>query len=166
MRPLEEGDEALYCHLYTDPEVMRHIGAPMSLEAAQRSFLKARVLAAQTAPSMQLWIITERGSPAGVGLLARIREGDAVDTTEMGIMLTAAGQSRGLAAEALGALTDRLFMSPEIRMLWTRQTPDNAAVVRLMQRLGFERDEAVEESPVQWRWQLARGQWQARRAAA
>lgn len=164
LRPLGEGDEALYCHLYTDPDLMRHIGTPMSADAAQRSFHRACGLATQSAPSMQLWVITEHGSPVGLGLLARVRHGDAVDVAEMGIMLAAEGQGRGLAAEALGALTDQIFALPEIRMVWTRQSPDNAAVVRLMHRLGFERGEAPGNSAVEWRWQLDRDRWQARRA--
>lgn len=122
-RPLGDSDEALYRHLYSDPALMRHIGPPMSVEAARRSFHKALALAGQPTPSMRLWVITEHGAAVGLGLLARVRHGDTTDAAEMGIMLTAAGQGRGLAVEALGALTDRLFAQPGIRMLWTSQSP-------------------------------------------
>ena len=164
LRPLFEGDEALYCHLYTDPEMMRHIGTPLSAEVARRSFHKACALAVQPAPAMQLWIITEHGSPTGLGLLARVRHGDAIDVAEMGIMLVTEGQGRGFAAEALGALTDRLFAQPEMRMIWTSQSPDNAAVVRLMHRLGFERTDAPDAAAVAWRWQIDRVRWEARQS--
>lgn len=163
LRPLGEGDEALYCHLYTDPGMMRHIGAPLSAAAALRSFHKARALSAQAAPAMQLWTITEHGSSAGLGLLAQVHHGDATDVAELGIMLVADAQGRGLAAEAMEALTERLFAQPEIRRLWTAQLPTNTAVVRLMQRLGFERDLTSGKGTAEWRWVMDRARWQARK---
>lgn len=161
LRPLGESDEALYCHLYTDPEMMRHIGAPLSAEAALRSFEKACALATQPAPALQLWVITEHGSPERLGLLARVRHDDVTDMMELGTMLVAEGQGRGFAAEALAALMDRLFTLPEIRMLWTAQAADNAAAARLMHRLGFERALAPELAAADWRWQLDRAKWLA-----
>ena len=165
-RPLDEGDEALYCHLYTDPVLMRHIAAPLSVEAAQRCFHKACALATQQDPSMQLWVITERGSSAGLGLLARVRHADATNVAELGTMLVAEGQGRGYAAEALGALIRRLFALAEIRMLWTAHAAGNAAAVGLMRRLGFVRDLTTEGGGVDWHWQLDRDRWRALRAAA
>ena len=166
LRPLGGGDEALYCSLYTDPVLMRHIGMPMSADAARRSFRTALALAAQPDPATRLWAIADRGSPSTVGLLARIRHAGASDEAEMGIMLVEQAQGRGLAAEAMGALTDRLFALPGVRRVWTRQSPGNAAVVRLMHRLGFERDHASEGADAEWRWHLHHARWQARRTPA
>lgn len=163
-RPLGDGDEALYCHLYSDPDLMRHIGPPMSVEAARRSFHKALALAAQPAPSLRLWVITEHRSPTGLGLLARVHHNGAADVAELGAMLVAQGQGRGYAAEALAALMQRLFALPEIQQLWTAHAPNNAAAVRLMQRLGFVRDASAEGNAAQCRWQFDRGRWQSQSA--
>lgn len=165
LRPLGADDEALYCHLYMDPATMRHIGSPLSAEVALASFYKACGLAAQPAPAMQLWVIVEKESGVGVGLLARVRHGDVGDMAEMGIMLAAKGQGRGLALEALGTLTHRLFEQPGITRLWTSQSPGNAAVVRLMNRLGFERDDMGENASAIWRWRIDRASWQAGQSA-
>ena len=165
LRPLVAGDETLYCHLYTDPALMRHIGAPLTLEAAQRDFYKACALALQSGPAAQLWIIAEHGASTGSGLLARVL-GATADVSELGIMLTEEGQGRGLAAEALGALTDQLFALPLLQMLWTFHAPGNASVIRLMHRMGFERGPDHDPRPAQWRWQLARDRWQSLRVLA
>ena len=45
LRPLEPRDEAMFCHLYTDPDVMRRILPPLSQEAATQSFQRARLYA-------------------------------------------------------------------------------------------------------------------------
>lgn len=161
LRSLDATDEALYCHLYTDPGVMRHIGAPLSSEAASRNFRRACELATQPSPVLKLWVIAEHGAAKGLGLLARVRHGAANDVAEMGIMLVAEGQGRGYAQEALGALTDRLFDQPETRMLWTAQSSENAAMVRLMHRLGFVR--ALECAAAELRWEMDRTGWLVRR---
>lgn len=162
LRPLCLDDEALYCHLYTDPETMRHIGAPLSAEAALGNFHKACDLATQPDPAMKLWIIVEKDSGLGVGLLARVRHGDVRDMAELGAMLVADGQGRGYASEALAGLMDRLFALPGIRSLWTAQAPRNAAAARLMHRLGFERIR-LPGSAEEWRWQIDLAHWEAQR---
>lgn len=161
VRPLCPHDEALYCRLYTDPGTMRHIGAPLSAAAALRNFQKACGLASRPEPAMALWIIDEKDSGAAVGLLARVRHGDVRDMAELGIMLTAEARGRGLAAEALGALVDRLFAQPGTDRLWTSHLPRNLPMVRLMRRLGFSRDDTEGNEAAMWRWSIGRRCWQA-----
>jgi [ribosomal protein S5]-alanine N-acetyltransferase len=161
MRPLCEADEALYCHLYTDPDVMRHIAAPLSVEAAQRGFHAACRRAADAASSMHVWSISEHAASAGIGVLARIRHADAADEVELGIMLRAEGQGRGFSAEALAALTDFAFDTAPLRRVWTRQAPGNAAVVGLMYKLGFVRTDEGNADAIEWRWQVTRERWRA-----
>ena len=109
LRPLGEGDEALYCHLYTDPELMRHIGTPLSAEAARRSFGVACRQARRDGAPAQRWVVAERGLPDGIGLLGLVPDEGVADTAEVGLMLLADRRQRGLAAEAIGAVADRVF---------------------------------------------------------
>lgn len=166
LRPLGEGDEALYCRLYTDPDVMRHIAVPLSAEAAQRALRAASRLMRQAAPSMRLWVLSERDSSVDIGILALIRHGDMADAAEMGTMLLVAGQGRGLAAEAQAALMDRLFRVPEFRMVWSRHAPDHGAVVGVKLKLGFVRAKPGDAGNHEVRWQMTRERWRARRADA
>ncbi|HVR81743.1 MAG TPA: GNAT family N-acetyltransferase [Luteimonas sp.] len=154
LRPLGEGDEALYCGLYTDPELMRHIAAPLSIEAAQRSFGTA---CRQQSPQKQRWIIAERGEDDGIGLLGLFADGEAA---EIGVMLLANWQGRGYAAEAIAAMADRIFAAEAIRMLWTRHAPGNGLATGLMHKLGFVCEDTEH---AELRWHLPREQWLARR---
>lgn len=161
LRPIREGDASLYCRLYTDPEVMRHVAAPLSAEAAQRAFAAVLRKARQAAPPLRVWVLVERELRTEVGILAMIRDADAADSMELGTMLIAEGQGRGLAAEAQAALLARLFSDvPRLRMVWSRHAPANAAVVGLKLKLGFIR---VESSGEEVRWQLTHERWLALR---
>jgi ribosomal-protein-alanine N-acetyltransferase len=132
LRPLGEADEALYCQLYTDPELMRHIAAPMSIEAAQRSFHSALK---QQGGARMIWVIVERDGGAERGILGIVPKDDAA---EVGVMLVADGQARGFAAEVIAAIADILFQSTAIRRLWTRHASANGPASVLMRKLGFE----------------------------
>jgi RimJ/RimL family protein N-acetyltransferase len=46
---------------------------------------------------------------------------------------------QGLASEAVGAAVDHVFRTPDIETLTADVDPENAASIRLLQRLGFVR---------------------------
>ena len=162
VRPLGEGDEALYCSLHTDPEVMRYIAAPMSLEVAQRSFRAACRL---QSPHPQRWVIAERGAGRGIGLLGLFADGD---TAEIGVMLLPGKQGQGFSAEAIAGMANRVFgtMASDrsgLQRLWARNAPANRPMSKVMQWAGFQRQDGPRTTPAQVRWQLTRDRWQAHR---
>lgn len=161
LRPLGEADEALYCQLYTDPELMRHIAAPMSIEAAQRSF---RTACKQQLPQPQRWIISERATHHDVGLLGLVR---GEPGPEIGVMLLARGQGRGYGGESMAGMVDRVFAAQAGQIICARQSVvDNPTVIRMMLALGFKSLPPTEARPSGGEWELTRDQWLARRAAA
>lgn len=164
LRPLQQRDEALYCRLYTDPEVMRHIAPPLTAEAALRGFRAACRLARIPGLRSQYWAISERIADADIGILALVGPDMEAGSAEVGTMLLPAGQGRGLAAEAQAALLDRLFSDSRWRMVWSRHLPANGAVVSLKLKLGFLR---TGPSGHEVRWEITRERWNAcRRIAA
>jgi len=163
LRPIGAGDEALYCHLYTDPQVMRHIAAPLSAEAAQRAFRTAIGLTQQPSATLVLWVLTERDSSIDIGILALMRHATSADSAEVGTMLSAAGQGRGVAAEAQTALLDHLFSAPGLRMVWSRNAVGNGAEGGVRRKLGFAcADDGQADVPVV-RWEMTAELWRARR---
>ena len=170
LRPLVEADEALYCRIYTDPEVMRHIAAPLSAEAARAAFATATRLMRQDAPTLQVWVLRDRVTGADIGIVALIGHGDVPDAREVGAMLVVEGQQRGVAVAALGAVADHVFnpvdaAGPDLRLLWTRHAPGNEAAMRLMLRMGFLRQAPCSADQTAVRWQMSRERWNAGRLA-
>jgi len=192
VRPLGAADEAIYARLYTDPAVMRDIAVPLSAEAARRSFRVACQQAARDGSPARRWIVSEhagmecarphhaclghacpecaclehaRATP--IGLLGLVPDRGAADRAELGLMLLADRQRRGLAVEALAAMTDRVFSpagigGPALGVLWTRHAPGNLAAVGLMRRLRFLRQPSGNADPPEWRWQMTRDRWRVR----
>lgn len=162
LRPFSECDEALYCQLYTEPQVMRHIAAPLSLEAAQRSFRIVCRQIAGPAPSVRIWVVSEHASLGAVGIVALTQVNDLAAAVEMGMMLLPSGWGRGLAHEAQVALMDRIFSESSLRMIWTRNAPENASAIGLRIRLGFLRADSRPVDCPLMHWQMTRERWFAR----
>lgn len=162
LRPLDARDEALYCSLYTDPALMRHIAAPMSQDAARGSF---RVVLARQGTTTRIWVIGERAGGAELGILGVFPDGDAA---EVGVVLSAVAQGRGFATEVIAAIADDLFATPGIRRVWTRHAEANDVAIALMRSLGFEPGAGTEADTRiprgERRWRMERDRW-IRRAA-
>lgn len=153
LRQISHVDEALYCHLYTDDALMQHIATPLSVEAAQRSFVSA---CAQQSQDRQRWIIQQKDGDKDIGLVALFATDD---VAEIGVMLVADAHGRGMATEAMAAIVDRAFADGSIRLLWIRQQVSNVPVVAMMQRLGFARMPLSDSEAAEVRWDLGRERW-------
>jgi RimJ/RimL family protein N-acetyltransferase len=158
LRPMSADDQTLYCHLYTDGALMQHIAAPLSMEAAQRSFVSA---CAQQSHDRQHWIIQHRDGDKDIGLVALFAKDAAA---EIGVMLIAGVHGRGMATESMQAIVDRAFAEGSLRLLWIRQQVSNVPVVAMMQRLGFARLPTDNPDAVEVRWDLSRKRWVEQRA--
>ena len=170
LRPLGQADEALYCRLYSDPGVMRHIAAPLSDEAARTAFATVLRLMRQDAPALHVWVVRDGASGAELGIVALFRDAGSVDAREVGAMLLVEGQRRGVAAAAIGAVADHVFdpadgAGPALRLLWTRHASGNAAAARLMSRMAFQRQVPRSAEQAEVRWQMSRERWDAGRPA-
>lgn len=135
MRPLAEGDQALYCVLYTNAGLMRHIGPPLEAAAAQRAFHAScdhNLLGLERST----WVIVERASSRDIGLVALIREDQGA---EIGAMLLPERHRLGFASEALSALVETAFAGNALPWLSARHAVGHTAMESVMRKLNFVR---------------------------
>jgi RimJ/RimL family protein N-acetyltransferase len=136
LRPLADGDEALYCLLYVDPDVMRHVAPPLGPDAASRSFRAARRDSGPGVTPRHTWVLHETATLADIGLIALV--GTAAGSAELGVLLLPDRQGRGYATEAIEALIPHAFGPLGLAEVHTRHAPGNGLAEGLMIRLGFE----------------------------
>jgi RimJ/RimL family protein N-acetyltransferase len=67
-------------------------------------------------------------------------------TAEVGVTFAPATQGRGHATEALGAVVTRLFEEHRMHRVFAQADDRNAAVHRLLERLGFRREARLVEA--------------------
>ncbi len=165
LRALSPPDERLYCSLYTNPHVMRHVAQPLSPAAAKRAFSAVLAQLAADPPRARYWILGSQEELGDLGLMAWVPDPGDVGSAEVGVVLAGPAACRGYAAEAIAALADAVFSRATSRRLWTRHAHDNGPAVGLMRKLGFMPLDA-DGPPSQLRWQLERQAWLDRHAPA
>jgi RimJ/RimL family protein N-acetyltransferase len=169
LRLMEARDEAMFCHLYTDPEVMRRILPPLSAEAAAQSFARACNHNAKDTPGHRFWAIDytladSATSDTTIGMAALLRTGD---SAELGVMLRNGWWNRGISSEAFVPLIDHAFLGMELTLVYAQRPDDDHARIidKLLDKFGFVHasDRLVDKTLC--RWELPRSTWEERRGA-
>ncbi|MBT0994101.1 GNAT family N-acetyltransferase [Cellulomonas sp. DKR-3] len=125
-------DDLLVFH--SDPAVTRYIPWPVRDREQTRAALAAKLDRTTAAPGEWLVLAVEErrtGTVVGEVLLRH------ADEPEVGYVLRADRQGRGLAAEAVGALLTAASSSLQVTTVVAVVVDGNAASVRLLGRLGF-----------------------------
>ena len=162
LRPLQQGDEALFHALYTDPDSMRFIAPPLPAAQAVRYFHRT-VAGMQATPIRWLSLaMLRKQSQQPLGICGVSDFAAAARRLEVGILLTAEARSQGIAREGLTALMRRLFELLPVDELWARFPANHLAMERLVASAGFAPSTEVEvgEGPVPRRiWSVQRSTW-------
>ncbi len=70
------------------------------------------------------------------------------NAAEIGFLLNRRFWGQGYAGEAAGAVMDWLFSLPEIDRVWATCDPENAASIRVLEKLGLEREQVLRQAIV------------------
>ncbi len=138
-------DDALAAlHIYSDPEVMRHIGGETTPDLpAQRAQITKFIEAYEgQGPEYGRWplIVRDTGALIGAVLMKPLPGVDNQPTQhiEIGWHLGRAHWGRGYASEAARALIEHALETTELQTLHAVVDPPNTASLRLAERLGME----------------------------
>lgn len=144
LRPLANADRPFYTGLYTDPDVMRHVGPPLSPEAAAGAFAAVRRQMRLDPPQAWYWVVAPRSGSAPAGLLAVMFD-PGRESAEFGMMMPAWAHGSGYATEAVAALVALAIggdggaaaQGRRLQRLHTRHVQGHPAGARVMDKLGF-----------------------------
>jgi len=164
LRMLRESDLDEYAEMCADPEVMRYLGdgKPMDRGMAWRNL--ALMIGHWTLRGYGLWAAVERSTNALVGRIGFWRPEGWPDF-EIGWTLRRSFWGRGYATEAARAALHFAFTDMQRSHVISLIRPDNAASIRVAERLGERLVETIEllgKPALMYR--LTCDEWQARTA--
>jgi [ribosomal protein S5]-alanine N-acetyltransferase len=139
MRPFEPGDvEAAYA-VFRDPEVMRYaVGEPDAKSGDTRERL-ARYAAHQVRYGFSKWAVLDRESGAYLGDAGIMSFRDTGEL-ELGYRLARDAWGRGLGTEVARAWLQHGLATLGLPRIIAFSHPDNAASIRVMQKVGMRLD--------------------------
>jgi len=162
MRPIGPQDSALYCHLYTDEETMRFIGAPLTPERAARSFNSA-LAGMNRDPIERLFLtVVEKASQQDVGVCSLQSFDTQRRSVQAGVMFVARARALGYSKEGFIGLIQQVFAHLPVDELWVQFAADHIVVERAVISVGFDRrrDAAPEGGPQPFSvWSVRRDSW-------
>lgn len=125
--------------MLSDPRAMRYWSRPEHEDIAESRDWLERMIAATDADD---YLIEHQGRVIGKAGMWR--------WPEVGFMIHPDHQGKGLAREAMVAVTDHLFAAHDMPELVAEADPRNAASLKLLARLGFVETGRAERT-MQWR---------------
>ena len=130
-----EADRSLAFALWTDPEVMGHMGGAMSSEAAEARF--ALEMERQRKFGYQYWpmFLLDGGEHAGCAGLRPFH--DSSQVLEIGVYVARPYWSLRLGEEAARAVIGYVWQTTEVEALVAGHGPNNTHSQALLKRLGF-----------------------------
>jgi RimJ/RimL family protein N-acetyltransferase len=139
LRPFEAGDLEAFVAYRREPDVARFQSWDTSFSMADaRRFLAEQEGVAFGEPGTWVQLAaTDRGGGELCGDCAVRIADDQPGTAEVGVTFAPAWQGTGLAREALGAVVETLFADHGLHRVYAETDDRNAAVHRLLERLGF-----------------------------
>ncbi len=148
LRPFEDRDAVPFAAYRSDPEVARYQGweAPYSLEQAEQ-FVGEMKTRAPGVPGVWFQLAIERkedGALIGDCVFKRLEY--ELRVAEIGYTLARAYQHRGYGSEAIRALLDYIFGAFGLHRVLANCDPQNAASIRLLEKLGFRHEGCFIES--------------------
>lgn len=158
LRPLSTEHRNFYVSLYSDSEVMRHIGPALTRPFAHAAFNRARELSTLPGTAYRVWVLVK--DVRFVGLLG-LRT-TAPERGEIGAMLVAEARGYGLAAEAILRLITHAFNELKFETLTTQHSRQNPLAYGLMLKLGFVSTNSM-TSGDECRWELSKAEFVARK---
>lgn len=160
MRTLEERNADLFLNLYTDPEIMRYIAAPLSVTRARREF--RRVVTQPRPPQGPFFfVIEEVASEQEIGLVGVVQIDRITMHAEVGIVLKSECHGRGCGREGLAAMAMHAFEQFPLRRVWVQCSALNPAVERMVASVGFMLDDPTARGT----GRFAQREWSLRRAS-
>ncbi|WP_345225295.1 GNAT family N-acetyltransferase [Hymenobacter koreensis] len=135
LRPITEADYDLYYLLNTEPEVMRHIGAPRSPEVV-REYLRNMAADYTRWPGLGRWFTVEKATGAVVGIHL-FKPLENTEHIELGYRLLPAYWGRGYATEMGRALVRYGFEQLQLPRVVGVTSPENVDSQRVLEKCGL-----------------------------
>lgn len=145
LRELTDDDVPALFEIFSHPEVMRYWSYPPLKSTAQAQALLERIRESFRKQDLFQWGIALKNENRIIGTCTLLEYDAQNRRAEIGYVLARAYWGKGLMHQALTALVDFAFTTLTLNRIEADVDPRNAASLRLLERLGFQREGLLRE---------------------
>lgn len=137
VRRMNEDDAPFYLAMLSDPDFKQHIAdrGVRSVEGALAN-MRDRVFASYDAHGFGMWLVCRRDSGEALGMAGLVKR-EFLPEVDLGYAFLPAGRGAGFATEVCRGIMDYAASAFGLSRLAAIVSPQNAASIRVLQRLGF-----------------------------
>ena len=146
LRDASLGDAEFIVRLLNEPSFLRFIGdrGVRTVDDAER-YIAERLIESYVMNGYGLWIVERRESPAPIGLCGLVKR-DALPDADIGFAFVPEYWSNGYAFESASGVKEYAFSRLRLPRLLAVVNADNAASIRLLEKLGLRFERTIELS--------------------
>jgi [ribosomal protein S5]-alanine N-acetyltransferase len=145
LRWISEDDvDGLY-EVFSDPQVMRYWSSGPLANREAAAAMQREIAASNESDTMIKWGLALRESNSVIGTTTLFHLNLDNGRAELGYAMGSAYWGKGYMNEALQALVSHAFEGMDLRRLEADVDPRNAASIRTLERLGFQREGFLRE---------------------
>ncbi len=147
LREVEEADAAFVLELLNDPDFVRFVAdrGVRTLEGARR-YIAERFVESYRRNGFGFWIVEPKGSGVPAGICGLVRR-DTLPDVDVGYAFLPPFRSKGYASEAAAAVVAYARDVVGLKRLLAITDPDNAASIRVLEKLGLRFERMVSLTP-------------------
>lgn len=146
IEPLTLADDAFIVELLTDPDWLRYIGdRGVRTVSDARNYLEKGPMASYATHGFGLYRVALRDTGVPIGLCGLLRR-ESLPHVDIGFAFLPAFRAQGFAFEAASATMAYGREALGLARIVAIVSPDNAGSIRLLQKLGMEREGMVQLS--------------------
>ena len=145
LRWVSENDVDSLFEVFSDPQVMRYWSTPPYSTREEAVKLQQEIANSNEKETMIKWGLALRDSDRLIGTATLFNLNLDNGRAELGYAMGRAHWGKGYMNEALQALVHHAFEVMELRRLEADVDPRNAASIRTLERLGFQREGFLRE---------------------
>ena len=145
LRWISEDDIGSVYDIFSDPQVMRYWSTVPLANREAAAELQREIAEGNESERMLKWGIALRDSNTVIGTTTLFNLNLENGRAEIGYALARANWGKGYMHEALTALVSHAFEAMKLRRLEADVDPRNAASIRTLERLGFQREGFLRE---------------------
>ena len=145
LRWISEDDVESLFEIFSDPQVMRYWSSGPLANREAAAELQREIAASNESDRMFKWGVALRDSDTVIGTATLFNLSLDNGRAELGYAMGQAYWGKGYMNEALKALVSHSFAVMNLRRLEADVDPRNAASIRTLERLGFQREGFLRE---------------------
>jgi RimJ/RimL family protein N-acetyltransferase len=146
LTPVTKNDFELFNDIYTNPEVMEHVGPAFHQEATQKIFNQCVNQTTKEQPQYLFYVIKNKHNNEKFGFIGLLWNQPEKTSVELGIMIAKPYFSKGYAYKVTVLLMQYIFIELKLKSIVLFCNENNSAANRGVTAMGFENISLTDES--------------------